>query len=144
MSNPLRRKCATVALLVAFAGGATALLPGAAVAKQRVLSGTHSFGSVAAACGGAGGDFHVATSGGYSCTTATGVVSCNAKGQCTGSCNAKTCPANVRGLNGILRPPASAGTTYAASRNVPNETNKPVGGPLINNPGTPKMGASRH
>ncbi len=109
----LSRKFARLGLTVALACGLTLLAANAGLAATKVLSGTHSFGQVAAACGAAGSTFVVHQSGGYDCAANGNLVSCNGKGKCTGTCD-KACASIAKGLNGVLRPPASAGTASAA------------------------------
>ena len=133
MSNHLFRKLVRVALIAALACGTAVIAANEASAATKVLSGTHSFGQVAAACGGSGGQFNVSASGGYGCQTTSGSttgIQCNAKGQCVVFCSGK-CPAVVRGLNGALRPPSNAGTAAAAGgtrrKNPPLQSvNQPV------------------
>jgi hypothetical protein len=141
MFHPSARPLARNALTALLACAAATLLADAASAATKV-SGTHSFGQVAAACGAAGGSFNVHTSGGYSCTMSDLTqVTCNAKGQCTSTCGTKTCAAS-RGLKGVLRPPASAGTASAA-RGASANNNPPAHS--INHPVVvQRSGGSKH
>jgi len=124
MSNHLFRKFARLALVAGVACGMAVIAANEASAATKVLAGIHTFGQVAAACGGGGGSFNVSTSGGYGCVGATGTnLQCNAKGQCVAICPGKACPAVSSGLKGVLRPPSSAGTASAASRT--GSRNKP-------------------
>jgi hypothetical protein len=98
MFNRSIRKFVQLALIIGLAGGTALIAANKVSAAEKVLSGRHSFGEVAAACG-SGGHFAVAMSGGYSCSAESGnTVVCNAKGQCTSSCYGKNCPAVVKGL----------------------------------------------
>ncbi len=148
MLNHLFRKFAPLALIAGLACGTVVIAANEASAATKVLAGTHSFGQVAAACGGSGGKFVVASSGGYGCLTASGpTVNCNAKGQCSATCPGTTCPAISKGLNGVLRPPASAGTASAAAgtgtKNKPplHNVNQPV---VVQHSGGGHSGGSKH
>jgi hypothetical protein len=147
MFNHLFRKFAHLALITGLACGTAVIAANEVSAATKVLPGTHTFGQVAAACGGGGGHFAVSASGGYSCAAASGnTVECNAKGQCTSTCYGKNCPAVSKGLNGVLRPPASAGTASAggtANNNKPtlHNVNQPV---VVQRSGGARSGGSKH
>jgi hypothetical protein len=116
------------------AGLATALLLAAtaadtAAAATRKLSGTYSSGQITSACGAAGGVNYTIRGGGYGCATEQGKVDCNKQGKCTGTCS--KCANVLKGVGGVLHPPASAGTAAAAggtaSKKTPvNNVNQPV------------------
>jgi predicted Rdx family selenoprotein len=141
------RQFARVVGIAALTCAAAAFLVNSAWASEKVLSGTHTFGQVAAACGSSGGQFTVAASGGYGCIGEKTGVACNAKGQCTAICYSGKCPAIAKGLNGVLRPPASAGTASAAvgtgSKNKPplHNVNQPV---VVQRSGGAHSGGSKH
>jgi hypothetical protein len=149
MLNQLFRKLAHLVLMAGLACGTLVIAANKASAATKVLAGTHSFGQVAAACGGGGGQFNVSASGGYGCQTASGPITgiqCNAKGQCAVFCKG-ACPAVSKGLNGVLRPPASAGTASAAggtgTKNKPplHNVNQPV---VVQHSGGTRSGGSKH
>jgi apolipoprotein N-acyltransferase len=133
--------------IAALTCAAAAFLMNTASASEKVMSGTHSFGQVAAACGSSGGQFTVSASGGYGCIGEKTGVACNAKGQCTAICYSGKCPAIAKGLNGALRPPASAGTASAASgtatkNKLPlHNVNQPV---VVQRSGGARSGGSKH
>jgi hypothetical protein len=124
MSARLSRKLARLAFTAGLACTATLLLaePGRAFA---VLSGTHGAGEVAGACLKANGVFTSGSNGSYSCEAKNGKVSCDAGGNCVGYC--KNCASVTKGgLNGVLRPPASAGTASAAGSGTATKRRLPV------------------
>ena len=121
MSARLSRKLARLAFTAGFACTATLLLTTAGSAATRTLSGTHSAGEVAGTCLKSGGTFTSNANGSYRCDGNGGsLVSCDAAGKCTGTC--AKCAAVSRGVNGVLRPPLSAGTATS----MPNRRSIPV------------------
>ena len=126
-------KLARLACVVCLAVAATVLLAvtaaDSAAAATRKLSGTHTSAEIGSTCATAGGVYYPTQGGGYGCATEKGKVECTKAGKCTGTCS--NCANVVRGVNGVLRPPASAGTASAAggatSNKIPvNNTNQPV------------------
>jgi hypothetical protein len=124
MSARLSGKLARLAFTAGLACTAMLLLaePGRAFA---VLSGTHGAGEVAGACLRGNGVFTSGSDGSYSCETKKGKVSCDAGGNCVGYCQ-KCASVTKGGLNGILRPPASAGTASAAGSGTATKRQLPV------------------
>ena len=109
----LSRKLTRLAFMAVLAGIATLLLAGTGSALEHQLPGNHGRGEVKAACGARGGVYTSSKDGSYGCAIEGAIVDCTAKGSCV--CDGSQC-AHVKkgGLNGVLRPPASAGTASSA------------------------------
>jgi hypothetical protein len=99
------------------------------------LQGTHSAGSIGGTCIDNGGTFLNLPNGGYGCAGKAGTVTCNSKGVCTGTC--QKCAASKTGgtVEGILKPPTSAGTNAG-----PASTGSGQKGPIKTGATPPTMG----
>jgi hypothetical protein len=111
MSTFLVRRRSHLVIGIILACTATALPVDTGLAATKVLSGHHGEAEIQSACGAAGGTFH-SGNGNYGCFTDKGAVNCNSKGLCVGECS--KCAQVAKGVSGVLRPPASAGTALAA------------------------------
>ena len=120
----LSRELARLACMAVLACTATLLLTNASSASK--IAGTLSFGRLAATCGTDHGDFSVSTDGGYSCAFMEGIISCDAKGNCHTECGKGCSDVAKRRLNGVLRPPASAGTASSAGSGTSTTHRLPV------------------
>jgi hypothetical protein len=118
-------KLSKVGLALALGTGAALIAAGQAAAARAVLSGTHSAGEVAGACLKAGGAFTSSSNGSYSCEAKNGAVRCDAHGNCVGYCD-KCADTTKGGLNGALRPPASAGTASTAGSSTATRHRPPL------------------
>jgi hypothetical protein len=128
----------------ALAFAATLLLADAGSAAEHQLPGTHSFGKVAAECGGNGGQFSVSSDGSYGCGLVDSngkvtTVDCTAKGSCV--CDGPQCAAVVkRGIKGVRPVSGSAGT---ASSTPPSKHQIPTGNVArISNSGASSSGSN--
>jgi hypothetical protein len=151
MANRVSRIFARVAFVAVLASTAAALLVDASSAATRKLSGSYSRSQVEAACEASGGGFYGnppgggTKSGAYGCVTASGQVDCDKNGKCTGTCS--KCTSVVKGgINGVLRPPASAGATSAAGGTT--NGNKPplhnVNQPVVVQRASGHSGGTKH
>jgi hypothetical protein len=151
MVNRVFRISARIALVAILAATTAALLADASSAATRKLSGSYSRSQVEAACDASGGGFYGnapgggTKGGGYGCVTASGQVDCDKNGKCTGTCS--KCTSVVKGgVNGVLRPPASAGATSAAGGTTNN--NKPslhnVSQPVVVQRASGHSGGTKH
>ncbi len=123
----LPQRLSRFAFVALFALAATVAVTDGVLAATRVLSGTHSFGSIAAACGANGGTMTVHASGGYGCVGKGGSVDCNASGKCTGGCNSSSkCASVVKALNGGERPPSSSSAGNASASGTANSDKHPI------------------
>ncbi len=144
------RQLARVAFAAILAFGALLVLADVSSAASRKLSGTHSAGEIKAACDANGGVFSTGASsaaGGYMCVGSGGIVDCTTKGKCTGYCTKCASVAKGTGLNGILRPPGSAGTASTAGgtankNKLPlHNVNQPI---VVQHSGGARSGGSKH
>jgi len=144
MITLLSRKLMRLACMAVLACTATLMLADTSSAASRKLSGTHSAGEVKSACDANGGTYSQNYNS-YTCVGTAGSVTCSSNGSCYGSC--KKCASVKGGLNGVLRPPASAGTASAAGGTASNKkpplhsVNQPV---VLQHSGGARSGGSKH
>jgi hypothetical protein len=128
LANFAFRERKRIALATAVVFGTTLLLgsPSSATPPRGgALSIHQSFGSVASMCGKDGGEFKVATNGGYGCEQKDGSgVYCTGKGACTDYPGTGT--PDVKRRNGTGHPPSSAGA--ASSVPIKNKVSLDSGG----------------